>query len=82
MAATIEEIQAELRAIQRRMWRAHDSNDRKGLLRVKTRIVQLKSDIEQLRTTPLPRFRRSYAFDQFIEQLGSGRKKAVNHARA
>jgi hypothetical protein len=80
MAATIEEIRAELKAINRRMWRARDSNDRNGMLRLKARIVQLKSDIEQLRATPLPRFRRSYAFDQFIELLATGRKK--DHARA
>lgn len=75
MAATVSEIQKELLAINRRIWRAKDSNDKKGMLRLKARIVQLKSDIEQIRATPLPRFRRSYAFDQYIELLATGRKK-------
>ena len=73
MAATIEEIQRELRTINRRMWRARDSNDKAGMLRLKARIAGLKMDLELLREGCRPRFRKSYQLDFWIDGLLHGR---------
>jgi hypothetical protein len=77
---TLADIQSELKAINRRMWRFRDSGDVRGMIKIKARIAKLKVDLELLREKCRPRFRRSYGFDQFIELLATGRKK--DHARA
>lgn len=75
MAATIEEIQREAKAIQKRMWRARDSNDKAGMIRLKARIAGLKMDLELLREKCCPRFRRSYTLEFWIEALHNGKRK-------
>ena len=71
---TLADIKKEARSIRTRIWRCHD---KKGLMKLRPRIDQLE---ELLRCRP--RFRRSYGFEMFLEQLAMGRKKAVNHAGA
>ena len=70
---TIADIKRESLAIRKRMMRC---SDKKSLMKLKPRIAQLEADLKLLRERVRPRFRKSYGYESFLEQLALGRKKS------
>ena len=71
----LEDIDKEIRDVQKRMLRFIETGDLKRLARLRSRLSKLQADLDILKTarTP-PKFRKSYSFEVWCEALATGRK--------
>jgi hypothetical protein len=72
---TFIDIDKEIRDVQKRMLRFIETGDLRRLARLRSRLSKLQADLGILKTarTP-PRFRKSYSFEAWCEELVTGRK--------
>lgn len=71
----LEDIDREIRDVQKRMIRFMETGDLRRLAKLKGRLAKLQADLDILRAarTP-PSFRKSYSFEAWCEALATGRK--------
>ena len=71
----LEDIDREIRDVQKRMIRFIETGDLRRLAKLKGRLAKLQADLDILRAarTP-PSFRKSYRFEAWCEVLATGRK--------
>ena len=72
---TLNDIDKEIRDVQKRMIRFIETGDLRRLAKLKGRLAKLQADLDILRAarTP-PSFRKSYSFEAWCEALATGRK--------
>lgn len=73
----LNDIDREIRDVEKRMRRFIETGDLRRLARLKGRLSKLQADLDILKTarTP-PSFRKSYGFEAWCEVLATGRKTA------
>jgi ABC-type phosphate transport system auxiliary subunit len=71
----LEDIDKEIRDVQKRMIRFIETGDLRRLARLRCRLAKLQADLDILKAarTP-PSFRKSYRFEAWCEELATGRK--------
>ena len=71
----LEDIDCEIRDVQKRMLRFIETGDLRRLVRLKERLAKLQADLDVLKATRTPpKFRKSYSFEVWCEALATGRK--------
>ena len=76
----LEDIDREIKDIQKRMRRFLETGDLKRLIKLKVRLVQLQANLEILKKKEAarlaPKFRRSYRYEAWCDALARGAKPA------
>ncbi len=83
---TSDEIWLDIKNIRRLLRRFQETGDMKRLAKLKVRLEQLSSEIKDRgeeisrMKKAMPRFRRSYAYDAFLEALAMGKPAKLREA--
>jgi len=73
----LNDIDREIRDVQKRMIRFIETGDLRRLARLRSRLAKLQADLDILRAarTP-PSFRKSYSFEAWCEEIIMSKKTA------
>jgi len=71
----LEDIDREIRDVQKRMIRFIETGDLRRLAKLKGRLAKLHADLDILRAARMPpSFRKSYSLEAWCDALATGRK--------
>jgi len=71
----LNDIDREIRDVQKRMLRFIETGDLRRLVRLRSRLAKLQADLDILKAARTqPSFRKSYSFEVWCEVLATGRK--------
>jgi len=66
---TLDDIDRQIRLIQKKIRLFQETGDLRRLARLKTKLAVLQADLKEMQAAR-PRFRKSYAFEAWCEELG------------